>query len=213
MDFPKAYIQEREDYRTNEAERKLYMFLRDYFAAAYSKLVSGTRYYLFGKSTIHATDKAQFANSLQVSAHGSSAAIALLRTQGTETAYSGTVAGVIGSINGVGYNSSTFAVGASIQFVSSDTWTGAANGTYIQFRTTPTGSATTQDSGHIAPSGSWASGTGTLATNATKGFLYIPTCAGVPTGVPESISGRIPLVADTSGGKVYAYLGGWTALN
>lgn len=213
MDFPKAYSQYRTDYRTYEAERTLHAFLKDFFTKVMTTVISSVRYYLFGKETVHATDAFQFTPSLQVSAHGASSSIALLRTQGTSSSYTGTVAGTIGSLNAVGYNSSTFAVGASIQFVSTDTWTGSANGTYINFRTTPTGSATTQDSGHIAASGSWAAGTGSLATNATKGFLYIPTCAGVPTGVPESISGRIPLVADTSGGKVYAYLGGWTALN
>lgn len=213
MEFPKAYAQSRDEYRTHEAERKLYAFLKDYFTSAYSTIVSSVRYYLFGKETVHATDLMQVSPSFQVSAHGSSASIALLRTQGTASSYTGTVSGTIGSLNGVGYNGTSFAVGGSVQFLSTETWTGSAQGTYINFRTTPTGSATAQDSGHITASGSWASGTGSLATNATKGFLYIPTCAGVPTGVPESVSGRIALVADTSGGKVYAYLGGWTALN
>lgn len=214
MDFPKGYIQERDNYRVNEAERKLYSFLKDYFTKAFSKVVSSVRYYLFGKETIHATDVVQVSPSLQVSAHGSAASIALLRTQGTESSYTATVSGTIGSLNAVGYNGTTFAVGGGVQLVSTETWSGSANGTYINFRTTPTGSATPQDSGHIAASGSWASGAGSLATNASTGFLYVPTCAGVPTGTPEAISGRQAVVIDSTNNKMYIYSGGaWVALN
>lgn len=53
-----------------------------------------------------------------------------------------------------------------------------------------------------------------LATNATSGFLYIPTCAGLPTGVPTAVTGKVPIVADTTNNKLYVYLGGaWTAMN
>lgn len=53
-----------------------------------------------------------------------------------------------------------------------------------------------------------------LATTATDGFLYIPTCAGAPTGVPTAITGKVPMVADTTNNKLYIYVGGaWTAMN
>jgi hypothetical protein len=53
-----------------------------------------------------------------------------------------------------------------------------------------------------------------LATNATNGFTYIPTCAGIPTGVPTAVTGKAPLVADSTNNKLYIYLGGaWQALN
>lgn len=213
MEFPKGYAQERTEYRTHEAERKLYAFLKDYFTSAFSKVVSSVRYYLFGKETIHSNDLFQFATSLQVSAHASNSTISLLRTEGSGSAPTATTTAIMGSVRGVGYDGTSYAGGCSVWFRASQTWTGSAHGSYLTFVTTPNGSTTIQESGHILPSGSWASGMPSLATNATTGFLYIPTCAGVPTGVPESVSGRIPLVADTSGGKVYAYLGGWTALN
>lgn len=58
------------------------------------------------------------------------------------------------------------------------------------------------------------SGAAALATTATDGFLYIPTCAGAPTGVPTAITGTAPLVADSTNNRVYCYLGGaWVALN
>lgn len=47
-----------------------------------------------------------------------------------------------------------------------------------------------------------------LATNATDGFLYIPTCAGTPTGTPTAFTGFVPLVFDTSNSKFYIYTGG-----
>jgi hypothetical protein len=47
-----------------------------------------------------------------------------------------------------------------------------------------------------------------IATNASSGFLYVPTCAGTPTGAPESYTGRAPIVIDTTNNKLYFYSGG-----
>jgi hypothetical protein len=47
-----------------------------------------------------------------------------------------------------------------------------------------------------------------LATTATTGFEYVPTCAGVPTGVPVASSGRAPIVIDTTNHRLYFYSGG-----
>jgi hypothetical protein len=44
-----------------------------------------------------------------------------------------------------------------------------------------------------------------LATNATNGFLYVPTCAGTPTGTPTAITGMAPIVVDTTNNKLYFY--------
>jgi hypothetical protein len=43
-------------------------------------------------------------------------------------------------------------------------------------------------------------GTAALATTATDGFFYAPSCAGVPTGVPTSYTGRSPIIVDTTSG-------------
>ncbi len=51
-------------------------------------------------------------------------------------------------------------------------------------------------------------GTGVLATNATNGFLYIPSCAGTPTGTPTAYSGRVPLVWDSTNNILYIRSGG-----
>lgn len=47
-----------------------------------------------------------------------------------------------------------------------------------------------------------------LATTATTGFAYIPTCAGTPTGVPTAVTGLAPLVVNTTNNKLYFYSGG-----
>jgi hypothetical protein len=52
-------------------------------------------------------------------------------------------------------------------------------------------------------------GTAALATNATNGFIYIPTCAGAPSGTPTSKTGRVPMIYDTTNNNFYIYNSGW----
>jgi hypothetical protein len=47
-----------------------------------------------------------------------------------------------------------------------------------------------------------------LATNATDGFLYVPTCAGTPTGTPTGRGATAAVVVDTTNHKLYFYSGG-----
>lgn len=48
-----------------------------------------------------------------------------------------------------------------------------------------------------------------LGTTAVRGFSYIPTCAGTPTGVPVELpTGSVPMVFDTTGVKLWIYTGG-----
>jgi hypothetical protein len=53
--------------------------------------------------------------------------------------------------------------------------------------------------------GSVTIGSNVVATSATDGFLYVPTCAGVPTGTPTAKSGYAPIVVDTTNNKLYFY--------
>lgn len=57
-------------------------------------------------------------------------------------------------------------------------------------------------------SGNISAGAGAVATNATDGFLYVPTCAGTPTGTPTAITGMAPIVVNTTNNKLYFYSGG-----
>jgi hypothetical protein len=60
----------------------------------------------------------------------------------------------------------------------------------------------------VTTAGSVVPGTAALATTATDGFGYLPTCAGTPTGVPTTFTGRAPAVVDTTGSKLWVYIGG-----
>jgi hypothetical protein len=45
--------------------------------------------------------------------------------------------------------------------------------------------------------------------NASEGFTYIRTCAGVPTGVPSVEVGAVPMVYDTTNNNFYIFNGTW----
>jgi hypothetical protein len=60
----------------------------------------------------------------------------------------------------------------------------------------------------IPAAGGMVVGTAALATSATDGFLYVPTCAGTPTGTPTTQTGTAPIVVDTTNNKLYFYSGG-----
>jgi len=65
----------------------------------------------------------------------------------------------------------------------------------------------------LTNAGSLVIGTAALATTATDGFLYMPTCAGVPTGVPTTQTGTNPIVYDTTNDDFYIYEGAaWTTI-
>ena len=61
--------------------------------------------------------------------------------------------------------------------------------------------------------GSTITQSGVLSTTATDGFLYIPTCAGTPTGIPTTQTGTAPLIIDITNGKLYFYSGSWISVN
>lgn len=51
-------------------------------------------------------------------------------------------------------------------------------------------------------------GSAALATTATDGFLYLPSCAGPPTGTPTTQTGTVPFVFDSVDNRLYFYTGG-----
>lgn len=56
--------------------------------------------------------------------------------------------------------------------------------------------------------GSTAFGNAALATDATRGFLMIPSCAGTPTGTPADIpTGQAPIVYDSTNKKLCVWDG------
>lgn len=70
--------------------------------------------------------------------------------------------------------------------------------------------AQTMTRGAAVNDGSLVAGPGSaVATDAVRGFLYIPACAGTPTGTPTAQSGAVALVWDTTNKKLYVYDGAW----
>jgi hypothetical protein len=60
------------------------------------------------------------------------------------------------------------------------------------------------------PTGCVSFATAAQATNATTGWLTIPSCAGTPTGVPANVpTGQVAMTYDSTNNKVYVYNGGW----
>jgi hypothetical protein len=79
--------------------------------------------------------------------------------------------------------------------------------------------ANNKSGGNVTFKGGAGVGTGTqgnvgvdngaaLATTTAGGFLCIPSCAGTPTGTPANVpTGSVPVVLDTTNGRLYAYYG------
>ena len=77
----------------------------------------------------------------------------------------------------------------------------------IQFQTGTNSSPSTTLT--LTSGGSVVCGNAALSTSATDGFLYIPTCAGTPSGTPTAQTGRVAIVFDTTNNKLCVYDGGW----
>ena len=74
----------------------------------------------------------------------------------------------------------------------------------LRLYTAPSGDVITERL-RIDANGNVVVNTAVIATNATNGFLYVPTCAGTPTGTPTTYTGRAPIVVDTTNNKLYFY--------
>jgi hypothetical protein len=77
---------------------------------------------------------------------------------------------------------------------------GYSGGNFYGYRATNTNTdLSIDDNGNVTAGG------GALATTATNRFLYVPTCAGTPTGTPTAKSGFAPIIIDTTNNKLYFY--------
>ena len=125
--------------------------------------------------------------------------------QGTYYLFTGGNGGATGNGGGFTFTAGsggTGFAGGSVSF-SAGTASGGANGTV----TLSAGGNTVEidGSGNVVLNGSNAA----LATTATAGFTYLPTCAGAPTGVPATLyTGTVPMVYDTVNHKLWIYRGG-----
>ena len=79
----------------------------------------------------------------------------------------------------------------------------------LVFSTTADGASSPTERMRITSAGNVvAGGSAALTTTAANGFLYVPTCAGLPTGTPTTITGMAPIVVDTTNNKLYFYSSG-----
>jgi hypothetical protein len=110
------------------------------------------------------------------------------------------------SANVMGIRNSTSAMGLVIY----KTYTDASNYQRLNLKWN-TSTAVIQNEGvGTGANGSIAFGSAALATNATKGFIMIPTSAGTPTGVPADVpTGQVAMIYDTSAHQFWIYDGSW----
>ena len=112
----------------------------------------------------------------------------------------------------LGNQAGMYETGSDKLFIDNQNRTNEATGRtnamiYGVFNATPTLQTLTLNANVIV-------GSAAIATSATDGFLYIPTCAGVPTGTPTTHTGTAAIVIDSTNNKMYIYSGGaWVALN
>jgi len=146
--------------------------------------------------------------------YGSNPAILARRANNTAASPSATASGdTLLNIIGEGYQTNTNAFTgavAQIRLVAAEAFTSTAQGTRVGIRTTPVGTISALERLQVTSQGSILLAVqGALATNATDGFTYIPTCAGTPTGVPTTQTGQVAMIYDTTNHKFYIYDGGW----
>ena len=175
-----------------------------------------------GATSVFSVDlsgNAIIASSLQINANGiqTSPSAATLQLgaadAGTAVAQSLRVQNVVaGTNNTAGAN---FTIKGSVG-------TGTGAGGQLIFQTAPasttgttqntlaTGLTITAPAVNMQPSA--VIGNQALATTATDGFLYIASCAGTPTGVPTTFTGRVPMVVDSSNNTLSYYNGAWKPL-
>lgn len=111
----------------------------------------------------------------------------------------------LGNTTALGTNGSQF-VQLAVSSTTSSILSGTIGGTGTALPFTITVGATTNMT--VSTAGNVSIGTASLATNATNGFPYIPTCAGTPTGAPTAITGYAPMVIDSTNNKLYFFAGG-----
>lgn len=96
-------------------------------------------------------------------------------------------------------------IGATIAAVTTNV-TGTTEAYDLTFNLMNAG-ATAAEKMRITAAGNIYGTSGT--TSMTDGFFYIPSAAGIPSGTPTAISGRLPMYYDSTNNQFYVYNGSW----
>ena len=169
-------------------------------ASAYSLALGQHRWYNAPSGTAGAAISFTQAMTLDASGNlgvGVSSPVARLHVRGTSANVNILFrrgADVIGGYTGFAFSSVNDAASAEENLM--------LQGQTLYFATSSTERA------RIPSVGGVVVGTAALATTATDGFLYVPTCAGTPTGTPTTQTGTAPIVINTTNNKLYFYSGG-----
>lgn len=94
----------------------------------------------------------------------------------------------------------------------SEAHSATARGAYLVIETATQGTTTRAERMRVDALGNVIINNAAIATSATNGFLYIPSCAGAPSGTPTTYTGRIPIVYDSTNNRLYAYNGAWRSV-
>lgn len=157
----------------------------------------------------HETDDAVFGGTIWTNTASLGASAHLGRSRGSLGTHTVLQSGdALGTVSLFGSDGTDFALGARIY--------GEVDGTpgnndmpaRLIFGTSADGAQGGTERLRIDSKGNIIVNTAAIATNATDGFLYVPTMAGTPTGVPTTYAGRAPIVIDTTNNKLYFYSGG-----
>lgn len=114
----------------------------------------------------------------------------------------------LGTLQFAGHDGTDYELGASIHAAVDGTPAGTATDmpTRLVMNVSADGSSTPTERFRISSGGNIWCGKGAIATNATAGFLAIPTCAGAATGTPVACGTNLsPVVFDTTNNRLYIY--------
>jgi len=129
-------------------------------------------------------------------------------TNNTSGGYAITVGGVSGSAVTIpnGITAQVYCDGTN--FYSAQTGSAGnftVNGTLTATGLTDTGNMSVSGTLNVAGNAYGSAGTAAM----TSGFFYIPAATGAPSGVPTTITGRVPMYYDTTNNNFYVYNGAW----
>jgi hypothetical protein len=176
-----------------------FQYINSAAASYYQQLGAAHQWYISADVTPTAGNPISFSQAMTLDASGNLAlgiTSALGTTSGRIVATVNGTSSALISLGVNGTNTGTYYADATIVGV------GAKANIPLSLQTNDTERA------RIPAAGGMVVGTAAIATTATDGFLYVPTCAGTPTGTPTTQTGTAPIVVDTTNHKLYFYSGG-----
>lgn len=132
-----------------------------------------------------------------------------VQTDGTLSSPSATISGRGFNIAASAYDGTNYFVNVRVRMQCAQNQTASARGSVFAVDTVLNGATALAERLAVSERGSIELGVkAAVSTSATDGFVYVPTCAGTPTGAPTAKTGLAAMVIDTINNKFYFYSGG-----